>query len=176
MPGRGPRDTNWRPFTDIPTPKALAVAWPYLGSDDYYLRYAARIAIEWQDPATWMEKAWSEKDDRTAIHALLGLARCDVEDSLAPSLKRLIAVDFEALDTTDKLALLRTYSVCMSRGGMPQANQVQSIGNQLDPHFPATDDRLNEELCRTLCHLEHPSVVRKTVALMQETKGQGAGF
>ena len=31
-------------------PQAIETAWPYLQSEDYHLRYAARIAIEWQDP------------------------------------------------------------------------------------------------------------------------------
>jgi len=157
-------------------PKALDAAWPYLNDDDYHLRYAARIAIEWQDPKTWADKAYSEKDDLAAIHALLGLARSDLEGSLAPSVKRLLKVDFEKLDKMGKLALLRTYGVIMSRGGMPEAGQVKAIGGQLDPHFPAKDDNLNEELCRVLCYLQHPSVVEKTVALMQTTKAKVPDF
>jgi len=39
-------------FHGQPNPDAVATAWPYLNSDDYHLRYAARIAIEWQDPSS----------------------------------------------------------------------------------------------------------------------------
>ena len=157
-------------------PNAVSTAWPFLGSEDYHLRYAARIAIEWQDPTTWADKAYAEKNDVAAIHALLSLARCDVEGSLAPSLKRLTAVDFNRLDTTGKLALLRTYAVTMSRGGMPEAALVKAIGDQLNPHFPAAQDHLNEELCRVLCYLQHPDVVKKTIALMQQTKAKVPDF
>ena len=147
-----------------------------MSSEDYHLRYAARIAIEWQDPKTWAKKAYSEKNDLAAIHALLGLARSDLEGSLAPSVKRLLTVDFNELDKMGKLALLRTYGVIMSRGGMPEADQVKAIGNQLDTQFPAKNDNLNEELCRVLCYLQHPSVVKKTVALMQTTKAKVPDF
>ncbi len=157
-------------------PKAVDTVWPYLSSEDYHLRYAARIAIEWQDATTWDDKAYNEKNDLTAIHALLGLARCDHKGSLGPSIKRLLQVDFNKLDKTGKLALLRTYSVIMSRGGMPEAAQVEAIGNQLDPQFPAKDDNLNEELCRVLCYLQHPSVVTKTIALMKTTKAKVPDF
>ena len=75
-----------------------------------------------------------------------------------------------------KLALLRTYGVIMSRGGKPEASQVKAIGEQLNPHFPAEDDNLNEELCRVLCYLQHPSVVEKTVSLMQITKAKVPDF
>jgi putative heme-binding domain-containing protein len=163
-------------FHGQPDPKALETVWPYLNDDDYHLRYAARIAIEWQDPKTWADKAYSEKDDLAVIHALLGLARSDLEGSLAPSVKRLLKVDFDKLDKTGKLALLRTYGVIMSRGGKPEADQVKAIGEQLDPHFPAKNDNLNEELCRVLCYLQHPSVVEKTVALMQTTKAKVPDF
>ena len=163
-------------FHGQPNPDAIATAWPYLNSCDYHLRYAARIAIEWQDPTTWAKKAYNEKDDLAAIHALLGLARSDLEGSLEPSLKRLTQVDYTKLDKTGKLALLRTYGVAMSRGGMPSAASVKAIGTQLDPHFPAKDDNLNEELCRVLCYLQHPAVVKKTVALMKVTKAKVPDF
>jgi putative heme-binding domain-containing protein len=157
-------------FHGRPNPNALDAAWPYLSSPDYHLRYAARIAIEWQDPKTWAPKAYSEKNDLGAIHALLGLARSDFEDSLKPSIDRLLQVDFGKLDKTGKLALIRTYAVTMSRGGKPETAQVKAIGEQLDPGFPAKDDNLNEELCRVLSYLDHPSVVPKTIVLMKKTK------
>ena len=44
-------------FHGAPNAEAVAKAWPYLGSEDYHLRYAARIAVEWQDPKSWAQKA-----------------------------------------------------------------------------------------------------------------------
>jgi len=156
--------------------EALAVAWPHLGSEDYHIRYAARIAIEWQSPKSWAQKAYSEKNDVAAIHALLGLARSDYEGSLKPSVERLLKIDFKELDKSGQLALLRTYSVIMSRAGMPERMQAHAIGEQLDLFFPSNDNNLNEELCRVLCYLDHPSVVRKTVALMKTTKAKIPNF
>jgi putative heme-binding domain-containing protein len=151
---------------------AVKKAWPFLSNEDYHIRYAARLALEWQDSQSWANQAYAEKDDLAAIHALLGLARSDLAGSLKPSVDRLLKVDFDQLDKTGKLALLRTYSVIMSRGGTPDTNQVLSIGEQLDPFFPSSDDNLNEELCRVLCFLEHPAVVRKTIALMKTTQAK----
>src|SRR6185436_8105510 len=67
-------------FHGRPEPKAVQEAWPYLGHKDRALRYAARIALEWQDPAGWREKALNEKDSRTAIAALVALARVSNKD------------------------------------------------------------------------------------------------
>jgi hypothetical protein len=159
-------------FHGKPNPKALQQVWDHLGSKDYHIRYAARIAMEWQDPKSWASKAYSEKNDLAAIHALLGLARCDLKGSAKPCIDRLLQINFKDLDKTGKLALLRTYSVIMSRSGMPDPKQVEAMGKQLDPFFPANDDNLNEELCRLLCYLDHPSVVKKTIALMKTTKAK----
>ncbi len=163
-------------FHGGPNPKAVETAWPYLKSKDYHLRYAARIAIEWQHPKSWASKAYDESNDLVAIHALLGLARCDQPESMQASINRLLQVNFSKLNKTDKLALLRTYSVIMSRAGIPSQSQINAIGKQLDMHFPANDDNLNEELCRLLCHLQHPSVVSKTIALMKTTKAVAPDF
>ena len=157
-------------------PTAVAAAWPYLGDADRHLRYAARIAVEWQDPATWAEKAYQESNDLIAIHALLGLSRRDVEGSLPEILSRLNKVDFGSLNKEGKLALLRTYAVAMSRHGMPDAALKKAVGDSLDPHFPSQDDNINEELCRVLSYLEHPNVVAKTVALMKVTKAKASEY
>ena len=59
---------------------------------------------------------------------------------------------------------------------MPERMQVHAIGEKLDLFFPSNDNNLNEELCRVLCYLDHPSVVRKTVALMKTTKTKIPNF
>ena len=163
-------------FHGAPNPQAIEKAWPYLHSTDYHLRYAARIAIEWQDPKSWAGKAYGEPDDLAAIHALLGLARCDHPGAMLPSIKRLLGVNFAKLDKSAKLALLRTYSVIMSRSGKPEPTQVNTIGKQLNLHYPSIDDNLNEELCRVLSYLQHPSVVSKTITLMKTTKAKVPDF
>ena len=37
-------------------PKAVEAAWPYLGHPDRFVRWAARVAIEAQDPALWRDR------------------------------------------------------------------------------------------------------------------------
>src|SRR6185436_2724670 len=60
--------------------KAVKEVWPFLGHKDRALRYAARVALEWQDPAEWREKALNEKSARTAMAALVALARVSGRD------------------------------------------------------------------------------------------------
>lgn len=61
-------------------PAAVAAAWPYLGSDDRYLRYAARVALEHQPASQWRERALAETSPQAAITALLALVRVSGSD------------------------------------------------------------------------------------------------
>ncbi len=56
-------------------PTAVASAWSYLGSDDRFTRYAARVAIEHQDVKQWQDRALKETNPVAAIHGLLALVR-----------------------------------------------------------------------------------------------------
>lgn len=157
-------------------PNALKDIWKHLDHDDYHIRYAARIALEWQTPKSWAEKAYSESSDLKAIHALLGLARTNYKNNLIPSLKRLNMVNFDNLDKEGKLALLRTYAVTMSRQGMPNETLRKRTGDILNSYFPSSDDNINEELCRVLSYLDHPMVVSKTIQLMKKTQAKTDQF
>jgi putative heme-binding domain-containing protein len=59
---------------------AVEAAWQFLSNEDRYLRFAARVAIEHQDPATWRTGALAEKDPQAAIQSLLALVRVSGSD------------------------------------------------------------------------------------------------
>jgi putative heme-binding domain-containing protein len=63
-------------------PVAIEAAWPYLGHEDRYIRFAARTAIEHQDYKQWQERALQETNPATAINVLLALARAVGKDPL----------------------------------------------------------------------------------------------
>ncbi len=56
-------------------PEAIEKAWPFLASEDRYLRFAARIAIERQPVKLWKERALAEKNPQGMIEASIALAR-----------------------------------------------------------------------------------------------------
>jgi putative heme-binding domain-containing protein len=55
--------------------QTVSKAWPGLGSEDRFVRHAARIALESQPVAQWSARALSEKEPRTSLTVLLSLAR-----------------------------------------------------------------------------------------------------
>src|SRR5436190_9021091 len=52
-------------------PRAIDFAWPYLGSEDRFLSYAARIAIECQELSLWKQRALAETNVDAGLNAVL---------------------------------------------------------------------------------------------------------
>jgi putative heme-binding domain-containing protein len=169
-------------------PKAVAAAWPYLGHEDRFVRFAARVAIEHQDPAGWQNLALAEKDPGKALSALLALVRAVGQDPFhhprrpgdpipgvtlkQPILQALERIDWQKLTDTQRLDLLRVYGVLFNRLGWPERAARAAVINRFDPLFPAHNRELNAEICQLLVYLEAPGVAAKSLRLLTEALTQ----
>src|SRR5262249_12489557 len=139
-------------------PKAVETAWPHLDSSDRYVRFAARVAIEFQDPATWRDKALAETRPTAAINALLALVRVTAQDPFhhpkkdgqpddskprAEIIAALDKLDFAKLEEGQKLEMLRVYGVLFNRMGKPDDAERKKVLARLDGHFPARERLVN---------------------------------
>src|SRR5206468_2754753 len=112
-------------------PRALETAWPCLGHSDRFVRWAARVAVEWQDPATWGWSARIETNPDRALPALLALIHVSAQDPAhrkpgAPApdpsvrdgiLSALDRLGWDKLSAPHKLDLVRVYQVLFNRFG-----------------------------------------------------------
>ena len=167
-------------------PKAIKEAWPHLDDKDRAMRFAARIALEWQDPAAWREKALQEKNPRRAIASLVALSRVSSRDEFhrkktdpAPDaglqkeiLKSLDRIDWNKLEDQDHLDLLRAYTLAFTRFGRPDENTRQSLVAKFDPLFPSKSRELNAELAPMLVYLQAPSAAPKVVGMLRTAPTQ----
>lgn len=175
-------------------PEAIAKAWPNLAHVDRHVRYAARVAIERQPVASWIDKAFAEKDPQATIEAMIALARMGrSEKAVAASpgkmvagasstavteatpedaalqariIEKLNSVAIDKLPLEEQLALLRAYELAFTRLGKPSAEACAKLAAKLDPLYPQKDGRLNRELCQLLVFLDSTKVVAKTISLM----------
>ncbi len=168
--------------------KAVDVAWPQLSHEDRYIRYAARTALEFQEPKEWQDRALKETDPVKAIAALLALARATALDPFhhprkpgdpipgrdlqEPILEALDRIDFAKLTETQKLDMMRVYGVLFNRTGKPEEEARARLVKHFDPFFPAKGREVNAELCQLLVYLEAPSVAAKALKLMAEAPTQ----
>jgi len=152
--------------------EAIDKAWPYLDHEDRAIRYAARLAVENQNLSLWQGRVFAQTKPRAIIHAAIALSRHGDPSLGSKLLKKLNEVDLGTLEKPDRLDLLRAYSLCFIRLNKVSDDDRRAVAQKLDPFYPAKDDDLDAELSRVLCYLESPTVVRKTVALMQATQAK----
>ncbi|HRV80644.1 MAG TPA: c-type cytochrome [Planctomycetota bacterium] len=150
-------------------PQALDLAWPYLGSPDRVLRFAARLAIEAQPVSTWAGRAIAERDPQARITAAVALARSGTEDWRGPLLEDLLGLPLEELTEGQFLGAMRAYGLVFLRMGAPGAALRERIEARLLPLLPASSAHRNTELIRLLVYLESPGIVPKTLALIAAT-------
>lgn len=159
-------------FHGHPDPSAVSFLWPHLNSSDRAIRYAARIALEWQDLAGWKERALEETRPTARVQALLALARTAGPDLQADVLSRLNGLLLEQLTEEQMLDALRTYEVAFIRMGgrtQPAAEQVRA---RLSPLFPGQSEWVNRELCSLLVYLNDSTVVHRAMKLLKTAQTQ----
>jgi putative heme-binding domain-containing protein len=147
----------------------LASGWSQLGSADPMLRQAARIALESQPVATWVEKALAEENPKIGLSALLALARCGDGTQQVALLKALGRWPLDALDEEGFLTQLRVIEVAFARHGIPAAIKpmvIEKLGRQL----PASTWPRNRELSQLLVALGDGEVVPKILQLRDASK------
>ncbi len=162
-------------------PDALNLIWQHLGDKDRAIRYAARVALEWQPAVWWEPRALEEKNPRKAIAALVALARVSAKDEFhrKPTdpkpdpqlqgriLSALNRVEWSKQGNADRLDLTRAYALAFTRLGRPDEATRQRLIAKFDPLFPASSREVNAELCQLLVYLETPSAAAKLMAALR---------
>jgi len=145
--------------------RAIDFAWPHLDSEDRFIRYAARLAIESQPVGQWQQRVLDETRQRAGLTALLALARYgsrDLQDKLLESLGRYWPKD---LGPEQSLEAMRVCEVCVARMGRPTAGTAGDLIKSLDSLFPDRSWPLNRELSQLLIALDAPGIVKKALDL-----------
>lgn len=146
---------------------AIGNVWPHLRSNDRFIRYSARIAIENQPVAQWKAQALAETNPQGAMEALLALARVGGADSFAEVVNRLSKFPMRSLNEELQLQKLRVYQVAVSRNGPPSDGLAGMIVAEVDPLYPSHSTQVNNELSQLLLALNGPAALDKTIKLLQ---------
>jgi putative heme-binding domain-containing protein len=83
------------------------------------------------------------------------------------SLRSLSSLSFTSLTHEQQLAYLRALSLVFLRLGPADEAAQQDFIGRLDHSFPSKDDDLNRELVQVLIYLKSPTVIEKTVKLLE---------
>lgn len=136
-----------------------------LKSQDRFIRYAARVALEFRKPESYQAKILGEKDPNTCIQGVVALARQgdkNLQDSLVLALEHL---DYPGLAQYQKLDLLRALQLVFIRMGEPKEGTRKRLADKLDGYFPSSNDAENRELAQLLVYLKSPRIAGKIAKL-----------
>ena len=153
-------------------PAAVSAIWPRLNSEDRWIRYAARVALESQDVQEWQSRALQESQPRAALSALLALARVGPKETQADLLKTLSKFPMDKLPEDLKLEKLRLIQLSFIRQGRPESELAALAVDKLDRLYPSNSEALNRELAIILIYLQAPGVIEKTLDLVDRAKTQ----
>lgn len=158
----------------------------YLSLPDRFHRFAARVALEHQDPKLWAEKALTDLGADRTIPALLALCRvsasCPQHDPerkhkgdpalRAKILDSLARFDFAKLTTEQRLDLIRVYHVLFNRFGPPTADERAAWLAKYEPSFPTGNRFVDGELLQVFAYLQGPKAAEKGVKLLDAAPTQ----
>jgi len=155
-------------------PAAVAEAWPALGHEDRAIRGAARAALEWQPVAEWRERALTETNPRTALQALLSLARSTDRDPTAQPalLAALERFDFPSLSPDEQRWYLRILTVSSVRHGRYPADVAALLLARVEPVLPSPEIRVNEEIVALAAALQSNTFQVPTLDLLEQSRTQ----
>jgi putative heme-binding domain-containing protein len=155
-----------------PDPAAVEKAWPYLGSKDRWLQFAARLAIENQPAAQWQERALTEKNPEAAFASLIALARVGAPKTQDRLLECLEQFPLSKLTESQKLDKLRTMELSFIRQGQPSFARTKKILAELEGRFPEANELVNRETVQILVYLRSTKVLDKALAHMRAVPTQ----
>lgn len=161
--------------------EAVNAAWKQLDSADRALRYAARVALEWQPVKEWQERALAEKNPDRAIEASIALARVTGRDVphrnetspkpdaalQAKMFDTLDRIDWAKLDDRQRVDLLRAHALALTRHGRPDAVRSQALTAKFEGLFPGETPEQAYELAQFLAYFEAPSAATKLMARLR---------
>lgn len=153
-------------------PEAIDIAWPHLGSEDRFIRYAARLALEAQDVNLWRDRARTEPKPAAGLTALLALARVGGPAIQSELLNAAGRFAIGSLDESQRLLKCRVLELSFLRQGRPTTVLADPIRNELSRVYPTESWPQNRELIRLLTWLEAPDAVAKTMHLLETAPTQ----
>ena len=154
------------------SPKQLNQIWSALGAKDRGIRHAARVALEKQPVKNWKKKLSPEKNPVIASAAMIALARADSKSS-SDVLTKAMTFDYRnEKNWQQRIDLLRSITLALTRGGQPKAELKKSLIAWLDQIYPASTPEENRDLSAIMQFLQAPSAARKGMALLRSASGQ----
>ena len=145
--------------------------WPELGSEDRWLRTAARIALERQPVAAWRETVRGERNPLARGEGLLAWVRMAPAEERLEIVRATLAGSISAREPETLLAL-RVLSIALARGvDLPSddSQKLQAFLAALDSH---SSPLVQRELIEMLIATGAPGAIKKGISQLDRAASQ----
>ena len=139
---------------------------PYLGHQDRFIRYAARVALERLPLELWQDKVLASNNPEIVLTGCIGLARQGEHNLQGPILTALGKVDAAKLTEAQKLEWLRAYQLAFIRLGQVDEPTAQELGARFDAIFPSSSNFVNRELASLMVFLNSPGALKEVLPFL----------
>ncbi len=146
--------------------------WSELDSDDRFVQYAARIALENQGVQNWMDRE-GDAQPMQLIPMGIAAARTGSASDQQRLFERLSSIDASAMSIEDQLGLIRAQGLLMSRNDQLSSS---TLTEQWIGQFPSPDRRVNEELAFLFMDTKDDRWLPKVFAAWREASDTEEGI
>ena len=153
-----------------PSADVVSRVWPHLGSDDPWIRHAARAALEWQPIDLWQSHTLGEDRPAVALEALLALSRVGPPQVQSVIVERLNALALEKFNERQLFTALFIYQRCLA-DSQPAAVSPDVVG-VLDSLYPHTSAAANRLLSLMLSRFQPDQFIERTIQLLDDADDQ----
>lgn len=112
----------------------MALAWEHLDHGDRFIRYAARVALEHQNPAKWQNRLESAETVQEKVQSAIAMAHLGNAGNSATLYDLLGTIDLSMLTGMQQIDVLRAYSLVMMRIGKPSGGHRNALIANLDAY------------------------------------------
>lgn len=142
-----------------------------LGSDDPWIRAAARNLLEPTKLSDWRELSLTESNDKIALSALLSLARSGDNKSRERIVERLGEIDWPEMSRSWRETAVFTLALCTEKWEPRQKRKAEWL-SRLERSYPDPEFSVNRLLGELLVRLDSRTVVGTTIDLAASAKSQ----
>ena len=140
----------------------------HIGHSDRFTRYAARMALESRPVHSWRNRVLETNSPWGIINSVIALARQGSSGDRSDALDALSKLGNHKLDEAQSLGSLRALQLIFTRLGDPSDEERRDILDILSPLYPSESQKMNSELVQLLVFLDDPTVVEKTIRLIDQ--------
>lgn len=143
--------------------------WSFLDHEDFWVRHAARVALESQPIEQWKDRALTEGDAQKALVALLAMVRVGspaLDGEIGAQLNR---IDLEGLSLGWKAAAVRIAMLI-------EKAESKEVCAKFEPLFPTGRAALDRDLAELLARHQSSVLVDRTLKLLDGKQPQQVEF